>query len=130
LPQSQAKSSGSATSAITLLALASFAAQAMVRSTDSLLPQIAADLHVSVGATSIIVTAYLLAHGSVQLVIGPIGDRFGKYLCVAIAAAAGLLPRCRFWWRRGLPAAWPPAGSFRSRSPLSATSSPTPAANR
>jgi predicted MFS family arabinose efflux permease len=87
LPESQVKSSGSATSAITLLALASFAAQAMVRSTDSLLPQIAADLHVSVGSTSIIVTAYLLAHGSVQLVIGPIGDRFGKYLCVSIAAA-------------------------------------------
>ena len=87
MPESQVKSSGSATSAITLLALASFAAQAMVRSTDSLLPQIAADLHVSVGSTSIIVTAYLLAHGSVQLVIGPIGDRFGKYLCVSIAAA-------------------------------------------
>jgi predicted MFS family arabinose efflux permease len=69
------------------LALASFAAQAMVRVTDSLLPQIAADLNVSVGATSIVVTAYLLAHGSVQLVIGPIGDRFGKYLCVSIAAA-------------------------------------------
>jgi predicted MFS family arabinose efflux permease len=67
--------------------VAGFAAQAMVRSTDSLLPQIAADLQVSVGATSIVVTAYLLAHGSVQLVIGPIGDRFGKYFCVAIAAA-------------------------------------------
>ena len=40
-----------------------------------------------VGATSIVVTVYLLAHGSVQLVIGPIGDRFGKYLCVALAAA-------------------------------------------
>ena len=79
--------SASATSAIILLALASFAAQAMVRSTDSLLPQIAADLRVSVGSTSIVVTAYLLAHGSVQLVIGPIGDRFGKYRCVAIAAA-------------------------------------------
>lgn len=78
---------GSATSAITLLALASFAAQAMVRVTDSLLPQIAADLAVSVGAASIVVTVYMLAHGSVQLVIGPIGDRFGKYLCVAIAAA-------------------------------------------
>jgi len=87
LPQSQAQPSGSATSAITLLALASFAAQAMVRSTDSLLPQIAADLDVTVGATSVIVTFYLLAHGSVQLVIGPIGDRFGKYLCVALAAA-------------------------------------------
>jgi len=87
LPDSQAQTSGSATSAITLLALASFAAQAMVRVTDSLLPQIATDLNVSVGATSIVVTAYLLAHGSVQLVIGPIGDRFGKYLCVSIAAA-------------------------------------------
>lgn len=87
MPDSQAQTSGSATSAITLLALASFAAQAMVRVTDSLLPQIAADLNVSIGATSIVVTAYLLAHGSVQLVIGPIGDRFGKYLCVSIAAA-------------------------------------------
>ena len=67
--------------------MAGFAAQAMVRSTDSLLPQIAADLQVSVGATSIVVTAYLLAHGSVQLVIGPTGDRFGKYFCIAIAAA-------------------------------------------
>ena len=70
------------------LAVAGFAAQAMVRSTDSLLPQIAADLNVTVGATSIVVTFYLLAHGSVQLVIGPIGDRFGKYLCTAIAAAS------------------------------------------
>jgi predicted MFS family arabinose efflux permease len=91
LPESQAQPSGSATSAITLLALASFAAQAMVRSTDTLLPQIAVDLNVTVGATSAVVTFYLLAHGSVQLVIGPIGDRFGKYLCVAIAAAVSTL---------------------------------------
>jgi MFS transporter, YNFM family, putative membrane transport protein len=70
-----------------LLAIVAFAAQAMVRVTDSLLPQIAADFGVTVGATSIVVTVYLLAHGSVQLVIGPIGDRFGKYRCMAIAAA-------------------------------------------
>ena len=82
---------GSAIRAITLLAVASFAAQAMVRSTDSLLPQIATDLNVTVGATSVIVTFYLLAHGSVQLIIGPIGDRYGKYLCVAIAAAVSTL---------------------------------------
>jgi YNFM family putative membrane transporter len=86
LPEISRSSSGSATSAITLLAIAAFAAQAMVRVTDSLLPQIAADLQVTVGATSIVVTVYLLAHGSVQLVIGPIGDRFGKYRCVAAAA--------------------------------------------
>ncbi len=70
-----------------MLAIAAFAAQAMVRSTDSLLPQIASDLGVTVGAASAVVTFYLLAHGSVQLIIGPIGDRFGKYLCVSIAAA-------------------------------------------
>jgi MFS transporter, YNFM family, putative membrane transport protein len=59
----------------------------MVRVSDSLLPQIAADMGVSVGAASIVVTAYALAHGSVQLIIGPVGDRFGKYACVTAAAA-------------------------------------------
>ncbi len=82
---------GSPVSAITLLAMAGFAAQAMVRVTDSLLPQIAADFRVSVGATSLVVTIYLLAHGSVQLVIGPIGDRFGKYRCVAYAASVSTI---------------------------------------
>jgi len=77
----------SATSAITLLALASFASQSMVRVSDSLLPQISADLGVSVGAASIVITVYALAHGSVQLIIGPVGDRFGKYACVTAAAA-------------------------------------------
>jgi predicted MFS family arabinose efflux permease len=59
----------------------------MVRVSDSLLPQISADLGVSVGAASIVVTAYALAHGAVQLIIGPVGDRFGKYACVTAAAA-------------------------------------------
>ena len=59
----------------------------MVRVSNSLLPQISADLGVSVGAASIVVTAYALAHGSVQLIIGPVGDRFGKYACVTAAAA-------------------------------------------
>ncbi len=80
-------SRGSATSAITLLALASFASQSMVRVSDSLLPQISADLGVTVGAASIVVTAYALAHGSVQLIIGPVGDRFGKYACIIAACA-------------------------------------------
>jgi MFS transporter, YNFM family, putative membrane transport protein len=87
LPATPPPSRGSATSAITLLALASFASQSMVRVSDSLLPQISADLGVSVGAASIVVTAYALAHGSVQLIIGPVGDRFGKYACVTAATA-------------------------------------------
>ena len=89
---------GNPVRAIVILSLVAFAAQAMVRVTDSLLPQIAADLSVSVGATSIVVTAYLFAHGSVQLVIGPIADRFGKYRCITIAAAvaAVMVALCGF----------------------------------
>jgi YNFM family putative membrane transporter len=88
LTTSSTASGGSATSAITLLAVASFASQSMVRVSDSLLPQISTDMDVSVGAASIVVTAYALAHGSVQLVIGPVGDRFGKYACIIAACAA------------------------------------------
>jgi predicted MFS family arabinose efflux permease len=75
------------TRAIVLLACAGFASQAMVRVTDSLLPQIAADFGVSVGAASIVVAAYAVSHGSIQLIIGPVGDRFGKYRMVAVMCA-------------------------------------------
>ena len=57
----------------------------MVRSVDSLLPQIAADVGTTVGTASIVVTAYALTHGTVQLIIGPIGDRMGKYRTIALA---------------------------------------------
>jgi MFS transporter, YNFM family, putative membrane transport protein len=72
-----------------LLAVAGFAAQAQVRVTDSLLPQIATDFHTSVGAAAMVVTSYAVAHGSVQLVIGPIGDKLGKYRTVALMCAIG-----------------------------------------
>jgi YNFM family putative membrane transporter len=71
--------------AIWALGLASFASQALVRAGDTLLPQIAADFAISVGAASIVITAYALTHGSMQFVTGPIADRFGKYRTVAIA---------------------------------------------
>jgi MFS transporter, YNFM family, putative membrane transport protein len=70
------------TRSIVLLAVAGFASQAQVRVTDSLLPQIASDFSTTVGTAAMVITAYAIAHGSVQLLIGPIGDRFGKYLTV------------------------------------------------
>jgi YNFM family putative membrane transporter len=73
--------------AIAALGLGSFASQALVRAADTLLPQIATDFAVSVGAASIVITAYALTHGSMQFVTGPIADRFGKYRMVAIACA-------------------------------------------
>jgi len=71
------------TRSIALLAGAGFASQAMVRVTDSLLPQIATDFGTTVGQASIIVAAYSISHGSIQLIVGPVGDRFGKYRTVA-----------------------------------------------
>ena len=47
-----------------LLAVAGFAAQARVRVTDSLLPQIAADFRTTVDAAAIVVTAYAMTHVS------------------------------------------------------------------
>ena len=68
----------------------------MVRVTDSLLPQIAADFGTTVGEASIVVAAYSISHGSIQLIIGPVGDRFGKYRTVAVmcALAAVLVAVC------------------------------------
>jgi predicted MFS family arabinose efflux permease len=74
-----------------LLAGAGVASQAMVRVTDSLLPQIAADFQTSVGAASVVITAYALSHGSIQLIIGPVGDRFGKYRTVTLMCGLATL---------------------------------------
>ncbi len=81
----------SPTRSIILLAVAGFASQAQVRVMDSLLPQIAADLHTTVGVAAMVVTAYAVTHGSIQLVIGPVGDRFGKYRTVALMCAIGTI---------------------------------------
>ena len=43
----------------------------MVRAADTLLPQIASDFGITVGAASIVVTVYALTHGTFQLVVGP-----------------------------------------------------------
>jgi MFS transporter, YNFM family, putative membrane transport protein len=77
----------STTRAIAFLALASVASQAMVRAVDTLLPQIADDIGTTVGQAAVVVTAYAIMHGTVQLIIGPIGDRLGKYRLVATACA-------------------------------------------
>ena len=77
--------------AIAALGLASFASQALVRAADTLLPQIASDFAISVGAASIVITAYALTHGSMQFITGPIADRFGKYRTVAIACGVSAI---------------------------------------
>ena len=72
--------------AVFLLSLAAFASAASLRATDPLLPQIAADFSVTTGTASATVTAFALSYGLLQVVCGPLGDRYGRYRTIAVAA--------------------------------------------
>jgi predicted MFS family arabinose efflux permease len=77
----------SQTRAIVLLSVAGFASQAQVRAADTVLPQLAQDLGVTVGAASVVVSSYLVVHGAMQLFMGLVGDRFAKYRVIAVCTA-------------------------------------------
>jgi YNFM family putative membrane transporter len=72
--------------AVFLLSLAAFASAASLRATDPLLPQIAAYYGVTTGAAAGAITAFALSYGLLQVVCGPLGDRFGRYRTIAAAA--------------------------------------------
>ncbi len=74
-----------------ILTLAMFASSASMRVADALLPQVAADFATTTGAASIIITAFAITYGLLQVVYGPVGDRVGKLRTIAAGAlAAGL----------------------------------------
>jgi YNFM family putative membrane transporter len=72
--------------AVFLLSLAAFASAASLRATDPLLPLIAGEYGVTTGAASAAVTAFALSYGLLQVVCGPLGDRYGRYRTIAAAA--------------------------------------------
>jgi MFS transporter, YNFM family, putative membrane transport protein len=72
--------------AVFLLSLAAFASAASLRATDPLLPLLAADFAVTTGAAAATITAFALSYGLLQVVCGPLGDRYGRYRTVAAAA--------------------------------------------
>ena len=69
---------------IMLLGTAAFASSVNIRATDPLLPQIAEGFGITVGTAAQIITVFTIGYGLTQLLFGPAGDRFGKYLVVAI----------------------------------------------
>jgi predicted MFS family arabinose efflux permease len=72
--------------AVFLLSLAAFASAASLRATDPLLPLIALEYGVTTGAAAGAVTAFALSYGLLQVVCGPLGDRYGRYRTIAGAA--------------------------------------------
>ena len=79
---------------VTLLAAAAFFSGAALRICDSLLPRLAGDFGLTPGAAGAVIIGFSVAYGLMQLVFGPLGDRYGKarLMCAALfGCAAGSL---------------------------------------
>lgn len=83
---------------ISLLSLAGFVAIAGMRVVDPLLPVIATEFGVTIGAIGIVITAYSVPYGVFMLGYGPLGDRIGKLKVIAatLSIAAGCIFACGF----------------------------------
>ncbi|MGE4243801.1 MFS transporter [Ramlibacter sp.] len=73
------------TQTILVLASAGFLSGVAMRVCDGLLPRLAADFAVTPGRAGWFVIAFSLAYCLMQLVFGPLGDRFGKARMVTVA---------------------------------------------
>lgn len=68
------------------LCLAAFVSMASMRLCDPLLPALAGEFEVSLGESARAVSFFAVAYGLTQLLFGPLGDRHGKFLVIALAA--------------------------------------------
>lgn len=76
---------------ITLLSCAAFASTGSARIADPLLPLLAAEFGLSLGHAAWAVSCFALAYGLALFVIGPLGDRYGKYRVINFAVLASIL---------------------------------------
>jgi predicted MFS family arabinose efflux permease len=76
---------------LAFLSLAGFAIGANIRITDPLLPTFALEFETTVGMVALVAMGFALAHGALQIVYGPLGDRIGKLPIVATAAIASAI---------------------------------------
>ncbi|MDB5871319.1 MAG: rane transport protein [Ramlibacter sp.] len=81
---------------IFLLAAAGFFSGAALRVCDSLLPRLAHDFDRTPGAAGRVIIGFAVAYGLMQLLFGPLGDRYGKMrmVCVAMFCCAGGASAC------------------------------------
>lgn len=70
---------------IFLLSCAAFFSGAALRVCDSLLPRLAADFHRTPGQAGQVIITFAVAYGLMQLLFGPLGDRYGKARMVTLA---------------------------------------------
>lgn len=70
---------------ILLLSAAAFFSGAALRICDALLPRLAHDFGRTPGAAGQVIISFSVAYGLMQLVFGPLGDRYGKARLVCVA---------------------------------------------
>ncbi len=109
-----------------VMGLAGFASMVSMRMCDPMLVVLRQELQVTTGAAPRVVSAFAVAYGVLQLIYGPLGDRFGKLRVIFLAvlacavfsaltsmapnlsvlvvmrafmggAAAGIIPLCMAW---------------------------------
>ncbi|WP_459574569.1 MFS transporter [Cupriavidus sp. 8B] len=68
--------------------MAAALSMASMRACDVLLPALSVDFGVPIGEAGWSISAFVLAYGILQLVYGPLGDRFGKLRVIVVALAA------------------------------------------
>jgi len=83
------------TRTLNLIALITFASALFMRSTDPVIPQIAAGLQVEASTAALLSTAFTLPYALVQPLLGALADQFSKarlmLFCMFIVAAATLV---------------------------------------
>ena len=75
-----------ADASVRLLAAAAFFSGAALRICDSLLPRLGRDFGITPGAAGQVIIGFAIAYGLMQLVFGPLADRYGKarLICAAL----------------------------------------------
>lgn len=79
--------SAAAGAPVRLLAAAAFFSAAALRVCDSLLPRFALEFQRSTGEAGRLIVAFALAYGLMQLLSGPLADRFGKQRLMILSLA-------------------------------------------
>lgn len=72
-----------------------------MRVTDALLPRLATDFQVGIARASYVVTGFAVAYGLMQMLFGPLGDRFGKLRVIACSTAIASIASVACWFAPG-----------------------------
>ena len=70
--------------AILLLSLATFSSMAVQRVCDAMLPDLSRVFDAPMSLVGHVISFYAITHGLMQLIYGPVGDRWGKYRVVML----------------------------------------------